>query len=143
VAPVGLQTTVALEISTLTAAGLKQALEALPAVGAGNVAVTLSSGVFTITFIGFLAGGALPRLLVNNFTASPAPTTTIATAGGGTLTVSGSISGTSSLRKERKGRLTLGGDNSNFAGTIVVNEGELVAGHINALGSIIAGTTVA
>src|SRR5207249_4055478 len=48
VAPANVQTTVLLDIASLTAAGLKSALEALPAVGPGNVAVTLASGIFTI-----------------------------------------------------------------------------------------------
>ena len=41
------QTTVLLEVATLTATGLRQAIESLPTVGVGNVSVTLAAGVFT------------------------------------------------------------------------------------------------
>ena len=129
--------------ATLTAASLQQALEALPAVGPGNVAVTVASGVFTITFVGLLGGGAIPQLLVNNFTVTPTPTITPIATGGGSLTLGSAITGTAALRKERKGRVTLGGDDSGFTGAIVVNEGEVVVASLTALGSQFAGTTVA
>ncbi|HZJ15964.1 MAG TPA: autotransporter-associated beta strand repeat-containing protein, partial [Chthoniobacteraceae bacterium] len=138
-----LQTTAALNIATLTAAGLRQALEALPGIGPGNVAVTLAAGIFTITFIGALAGGNMPALIVNNVSGLATPPTIARLAqGGGTLTVSSAVIGSSQSRKERKGTLSLGGSSTGYTGAIVVNEGEIVVTHVNGLGAVSSGTTV-
>ena len=119
-------------------------MEALPAVGIGNVAVDEASGVFTITFFGLLGGGAIPQLLVNNSPVAATPTVTPIATGGGTLTVASGITGTAAMRKERKGRAVFGGDNSGFSGTIAVNEGELLVASLTALGTatLTSGTSV-
>jgi hypothetical protein len=96
------QSTGLLDIAVLTASSLQNALESLPAVGRGNVFVKANAGGFAITFIGALAGGRMPSLLVNNYTASPAPAITTLVNGGGTLSISSSIVGSGQVRKERK-----------------------------------------
>src|SRR5204863_180911 len=89
-------------------------------------------------------GTALPQLLVNAFGAA-SPTVTTVTPGGGSLKIGSSMTGTGAARKERKGRLELAGDNqagTALTNTIVVNEGELVVSHANALGTTTANTHV-
>lgn len=56
------QTTGAITASTLTASILATAIQGLSSVGAGNVSVSGTAGVFTITFIGALAGANQPKI---------------------------------------------------------------------------------
>ncbi|QNN21671.1 hypothetical protein HED60_05105 [Planctomycetales bacterium ZRK34] len=61
---------------------------------------------------------------------------------GGTLTVSGQVTGDGTLTKEYAGLLILSGDNT-YTGQTNVNGGSIVVAHDNALGSAAAGTVVA
>lgn len=70
-----------------TAAQLQAALEALPNIGKGNVTVGLAGQVYTVTYVGALAGKPQPDLIVvqNSLTSSvpAAVTLTVATTTAG------------------------------------------------------------
>lgn len=146
VTPTTPQTTAPLNIAGLTAAMVQQALESLPAIGLGNVVVTGTVALgFTITFIGALGGANLPALLANLGGLTAGSVSVGGTDGGGNLTISAAMTGTGGARKERKGRLTLSGNNqtgAGFTGAITVNEGELEARSANAFGTTAGGVTV-
>ena len=139
------QTTAPLAFNA-AASDVAAALAALSNVGLGKVLVTLLGNVFTLIFQNALAGGALPQIAANSFLNPGATITTAVTnPGGGTLTVSGAITGTGAMRKERLGTLVLSGDDSGFAGagsTITVDQGVLNVQSNTALGDTAAGTTV-
>ena len=126
-----------------SAAQIQSALEALPNIGLGNVVVTAIAGGFAIAFIGALAGGELPQLSVSSqLNGGATISTATTTSGGGTLTINSALTGSGAVRKERRGKLVLSGDNSGLTGTIIVNEGLLNIQHANALGATTASTTV-
>jgi hypothetical protein len=73
------QETAAIAYNALAAA-MVSALEAVPGIGSGNVAVSLASSTYTITFQGALAGTVQPmlRLANNGLTGGTSPSVTIA-----------------------------------------------------------------
>ena len=96
-------------------------------------------------------GGTLPQVNQNSANAATISTnlalganTTLGGSGGGALTLSGIISGGSSLTKTTSGNLTLSGVNTYTAGT-TVSSGTLTLGNKNGLGAgsltLAAGTT--
>ena len=70
----GVSTTAAIPSTTVplaynaTAAQVQAALESLPTIGPGGVAVSGGAGgPYTVTFQGVLAGGDMPQLFLNSF----------------------------------------------------------------------------
>ncbi len=57
--------------ATATADDLRAALESLTSIGAGNVAVAFADGIYTIAFIGALAGKNVPTLALSAVSLTP------------------------------------------------------------------------
>ena len=113
----------------------------------GNI--TLTSGAIAVSGTGQAGNaGAIATVAGDNTLAAAvtlAGNTTVGSAAGTSLTVSGSIgeSAASALTANGSGTVVLSGANS-YSGSTIVNAGStLVAAHDNALGSTAAGTTVA
>ena len=139
-ANLGYLRTIPLPASGLTATVLQAALEALPNIGIGNVQVTSScANSFTITFLAALAGGKLPKLTVNNFTSATngvnvniVPTTG---DGSGGLTIASNLTGINIARKDRRGKLTLAGDDNGLIGKFTIMNGVVTAANDQVLGA--------
>src|SRR5262249_42158377 len=123
-----------------TATDVKNALENLPQVGAGNVLVTgtgTSIDPYTIKFIGALGGGRMPLLKVGNSQltggATSTPNISVFQNSDG-LTISAGRTGSAAGRKDRRGRLTLSGNNGGLVGQINVMNGVVALNNIQGLG---------
>jgi hypothetical protein len=87
-----------------TPAAVQSALQALPAIGTGNVTVTgAPGGPYTVTFVGALAGQSVPQLTAtSDLTGGVTPNVTVATttagAPGSLLSIVDDVSGKTDIR---------------------------------------------
>ena len=134
----GAMRTVPISTTGITAAVIQAALEALPNIGPGNVTVDQqSSSSFLIRFIGQLGGGKVPALKVSNFLTSGnvLGLGLVARQITADLTVDANLSGASSGRKDRRGKLTLAGDNNGLLGQFTMLNGVVGLQNDQALGT--------
>ena len=97
--------------------------------GSGKItASTLTkTGTGTVTF-------AAP-LEINSGISHNGGTLRFAPGTGTSSSLSAAVSGTGALLKSGEGSMTLSGANGSFSGPVVISNGELVAGHADALGT--------
>jgi len=135
----------------LTVAVLKAALEALPNIGVGNVDV-VQNGVavngavnFTVRFIAQLGGGPMPKMTVSHYVTTSGQVTVAfqdATTANDGLTINSNLSSVASGRKDRRGKLTLTGDNGGLAnglpsGANLANVGGVSGGRFTIMNGVV------
>ena len=108
--------------------------------GNATASQTMNGNAFTLT--GGLSASA-PVLVIISNAVTLSGNQTISTSSDYTVRLTGALSGSGNLTKTGVGLLNLQADNSSYTGALSVNAGKLYFNHVNALGAISVGTTVA